>query len=434
MNLRILEVIVDSFVPGSLELDRLLAEKRALVDRLETDFAAHELLHQTLSAEVDSFHLRYSARVGVLYAELDRINAEIFRHLVQQDPNRAEVQRAFDEAKARARRSADEVNREASKETSTAFRASDRLKELYRRAAKQIHPDRADNEEDRRLRDSLMADVNRAYRRGDEAAIERIVTSYRDRHHPADSIDNMQIEELERAIGRLMTRIAEIKVAISRLRASDLCKLMQRVAQDESDGLDPLGEMANLVFGQIASSQAKLKSLQSPPKNSENSRADVGATPQDSRPSPSSRTSKAETSEHVDDEDLAAPLFRPEGLIHRTERGEFVRSKSEVIVANALYHQKLDYRYEYPIEGQVTGGIRRPDFVFIRQGSRPLVLEHLGMLQVSKYEQNWRRKLAWYQGNGFTLGEDLFVTQDGSDGSLDSKAIREVCEAIKYRI
>jgi hypothetical protein len=33
-------------------------------------------------------------------------------------------------------------------------------------------------------------------------------------------------------------------------------------------------------------------------------------------------------------------------LIHRTERGELVRSKSEVIISDKLYARKVDYTYD----------------------------------------------------------------------------------------
>lgn len=41
--------------------------------------------------------------------------------------------------------------------------------------------------------------------------------------------------------------------------------------------------------------------------------------------------------------------FLEAGLIHRTTRGELVRSKSEVIIANLLYCLKLPYGYEQPL-------------------------------------------------------------------------------------
>ena len=38
-----------------------------------------------------------------------------------------------------------------------------------------------------------------------------------------------------------------------------------------------------------------------------------------------------------------------DGLIHRTERGDLVRSKSEVIIADKLHHRGINYAYESPV-------------------------------------------------------------------------------------
>ncbi|TOI85635.1 hypothetical protein CGI50_24830, partial [Vibrio parahaemolyticus] len=49
-----------------------------------------------------------------------------------------------------------------------------------------------------------------------------------------------------------------------------------------------------------------------------------------------------------------------EKLIHKTIRGEMVRSKSEVIVANILAMMNIEYFYEKPLN--VRGKTYIPDF------------------------------------------------------------------------
>ena len=56
--------------------------------------------------------------------------------------------------------------------------ADDELKSMFRDAAKQVHPDLADDEQDRELRTKLMADLNEAYAKGDKDAIRNIVDQY----------------------------------------------------------------------------------------------------------------------------------------------------------------------------------------------------------------------------------------------------------------
>ena len=56
--------------------------------------------------------------------------------------------------------------------------ADDELKSMFRDAAKKIHPDLADDEQDRELRTRLMAELNEAYAKGDKDAIRNIVDQY----------------------------------------------------------------------------------------------------------------------------------------------------------------------------------------------------------------------------------------------------------------
>jgi thymidine kinase len=110
-----------------------------------------------------------------------------------------------------------------------------------------------------------------------------------------------------------------------------------------------------------------------------------------------------------------------EKLIHKTIRGEMVRSKSEVIVANILNQMKIEYAYEEPLV--VNGMTYIPDFTLRHQG-KTAYLEHLGMLRDQSYKKHWAEKRANYESVGIseTLG-NLIITEDGLDGSLDATLI-----------
>jgi ATP-dependent exoDNAse (exonuclease V) alpha subunit len=125
-----------------------------------------------------------------------------------------------------------------------------------------------------------------------------------------------------------------------------------------------------------------------------------------------------------------------EGLIHRTHKGHMVRSKSELVIANDLYHRGLADRYEYerPLVGMKRAGTVRPDFSFAEPGGDVIVWEHLGMMTKPSYAGAWKWKRDWYLDNGFVEGESLFTTRDGEDGSLNSDDVREVAVAIAQRL
>ncbi|WP_077702784.1 hypothetical protein [Virgibacillus dokdonensis] len=110
-----------------------------------------------------------------------------------------------------------------------------------------------------------------------------------------------------------------------------------------------------------------------------------------------------------------------EKLIHKTIRGEMVRSKSEVIVANILDKLKMEYTYEESLN--VNGKTYIPDFT-LRYKGKTAYLEHLGMLGKKSYEKDWEKKKANYESVDISeaLG-NLIITEDGLDGSLDATLI-----------
>lgn len=120
-----------------------------------------------------------------------------------------------------------------------------------------------------------------------------------------------------------------------------------------------------------------------------------------------------------------------ENLIHRTDKGHMVRSKFELVIANMLFTMKIDYEYERQLQGTVDPHILRPDFTFADPAGEPIIWEHLGMLLRDDYRQGWEWKKEWYARNGFTLGKNLFTTEDDERGGLDSQVIRGIAEKIK---
>ena len=76
-----------------------------------------------------------------------------------------------------------------------------------------------------------------------------------------------------------------------------------------------------------------------------------------------------------------------------TEKKERVRSKSEKIIADMLYHKNIPYKYECPINLKGLGMIY-PDFTCLRLADRKTILwEHLGMMTDPIYCQKAMKKI-----------------------------------------
>lgn len=121
--------------------------------------------------------------------------------------------------------------------------------------------------------------------------------------------------------------------------------------------------------------------------------------------------------------------FFDEKLIHKTAHGELVRSKSEVIIADALFHKGLEYQYEPELI--LEGKIKRPDFKIIDADTgEEWYWEHCGMMSDAKYAKRWAEKEKFYAKNGIVRGKNLIVTEEHDGEGLDSFQINEMIKDI----
>lgn len=98
----------------------------------------------------------------------------------------------------------------------------------------------------------------------------------------------------------------------------------------------------------------------------------------------------------------------------------FVRSKSEVIIANMLSDNEIPFVYEEPLYAS-DGTMYLPDFTVNFRGET-YYWEHVGMLDKQRYADHWREKEAWYQKN---FPGKLITTFEGNDLSTVAKQIIE---------
>lgn len=137
---------------------------------------------------------------------------------------------------------------------------------------------------------------------------------------------------------------------------------------------------------------------------------------------------------HDEDADMRPQIvqvgdqFYEDRLVHKTVHGELVRSKSEVIIANALYYHNLDYVYEPELV--LEGKVKRPDFKVVDDDTgEEWYWEHCGMMDDPQYKKRWEEKKAFYKKNGIEEGKNLIVTYD-ENGALDSQKVEKIIEQI----
>lgn len=120
--------------------------------------------------------------------------------------------------------------------------------------------------------------------------------------------------------------------------------------------------------------------------------------------------------------------YYEQALIHKTLKGELVRSKSEVIIANMLYEAGIEYEYEKELDlGE--DGIRIPDFTIDdAESGTCFYWEHCGMLGDAAYNKHWQAKKQLYANHGIVEGDNLIVSKDSLNGGIDSAAIKALID------
>lgn len=115
----------------------------------------------------------------------------------------------------------------------------------------------------------------------------------------------------------------------------------------------------------------------------------------------------------------------PENLIHTTLAGHKVRSKSEVIIANLLYTNRIPYRYEAAL--QLNEFTVYPDFTILHPVSNKLFYwEHFGMMDKSAYCDAACNKLKTYCYNGIFPSMQLITTYETSKYPISSDQVQQI--------
>lgn len=149
--------------------------------------------------------------------------------------------------------------------------------------------------------------------------------------------------------------------------------------------------------------------------------------------------------------------FSPDAPLLYTARGERVRSKSEVIIADTLFRYKIPYRYEFPltlrrsseapfhsdfdkfnhrtsVSGSHTTSIGDtitlyPDFLCLNTRTRTeFYWEHFGLMDSTEYSNNAAGKLRLYTENGILPGRNLIITMETQTEPPSIKALEKLIE------
>lgn len=119
----------------------------------------------------------------------------------------------------------------------------------------------------------------------------------------------------------------------------------------------------------------------------------------------------------------------PEHLIHRAPKGELVRSKSEAMIAAALYERGIQYRYECVTD--FDGVELAPDFTIIHPITKKLIIwEHFGKCESKQYQSTIIYRLPIYLDAGFIPGKNMITTYETKDMPLQLDEINDIIDRL----
>lgn len=114
--------------------------------------------------------------------------------------------------------------------------------------------------------------------------------------------------------------------------------------------------------------------------------------------------------------------FKDDAPVYMTIKGERVRSKSEVMLADRLFFRGVPYKYECPI--MIDGIVIHPDFSIKRMSDNKLIYhEHCGRMDDPEYVNDLVERVNLYNQAGIMQGDRLTFSFETADKPLDNRVI-----------
>ena len=118
--------------------------------------------------------------------------------------------------------------------------------------------------------------------------------------------------------------------------------------------------------------------------------------------------------------------FHPDLPEYYTDKGERVRSKSEILIANTLAKHNIPYKYECPLHLKGCSTIH-PDFTVLNGRTREeYYFEHLGMMDDAGYLEEALQRIEMYERNGIFPGKKLILTYETSKHPINLKNVERL--------
>ena len=212
-------------------------------------------LERQYAADVDKlrqFERRFRPAVGDRYDELERLRERINRGW-----------QALGEAQEGRTIGSSAEPDEAHQQAACSPRPDEGARQMFLKLARQIHPDLALDEEERRRRHELMAEATLAYRDNDERRLQWLIEHWQ---AESDPISGFGIGALwartNRQIAWARYRIRELQYALGQLHSSPVARMMDEQEHARSVGRNFILEMRRQLHADLEEAYRELDRLE----------------------------------------------------------------------------------------------------------------------------------------------------------------------------
>ena len=230
---------------------RELETRLTLLAELHIQAAELEAAVKEERRKIREFEKRWKPAVGKRYIELEDIKEKTatLRRLAKL---------------ARAGQLETEPQKDESEEAPhEAFRPDEEARKLFRTLARKIHPDLADDFEDRRLRHELMTEATRAYRARDHRRLQWLIEHWDASPGLVQGRDlDSRVERANQQIAWERYRIQDLNYEFAGLGASSSSEIMREAEEARKEGRNFVAEMRNRVLSDLVQAKSHLKRVE----------------------------------------------------------------------------------------------------------------------------------------------------------------------------
>jgi hypothetical protein len=236
--------------------DAVLVSKREQLAAIRLTLAERESELVQFRAQLKLFENRYFREVGILYADLDDIEARIAeREVALYDSDAARLRAKA--SRQRAQESHDAAFIDAPQVVE--FDAPPGIKTLFRELAKRIHPDFARDAVEAKHLTLLMVRANQAYRRGDIEILQQLLDDQSEISGITDDGPIAEVRRITRKIQHAQRDIGILDAERHTLLAGEVGRMYLEYETAAREDRDLLMELASSLREQITEAQRRFE-------------------------------------------------------------------------------------------------------------------------------------------------------------------------------